>query len=447
MISQKRIANAVGGKTARACDYCVRKRARWYCAADDAFLCQACDGSVHSANPLARRHKRVRLNTASVKRSVEEINNGSYLVPSWHRGFRRKARTPRHGKHVNTTNGKSHQSIQNHRLPVVPEVGADDNTSHDDENEEQLLYRVPIFDPFVAQLCNRNEGASATNQIVYPDPQVERCDAVKTEAKTIGLVNDDHQDREESNSHGFLGCHMDDLAEFAADVETLLGKGLDEEPCGMEELGLLDCTCTEKDSAESSRRVKPEAEVTATGAVLACRVETAEIDVLREPFEISFDYDSPMTCEDEDMKGPVEQSMSGEQEEACVRRDDDDKKKGKIMLRLDYEAVCAAWASHGSPWMNGERPQINPDDCWPHCLGTCGAEVHHQIYGDVGVAMGLGPVGDGGREARVSRYREKRRTRLFSKKIRYEVRKLNAEKRPRMKGRFVKRSSFPLLAK
>lgn len=51
-------------------------------------------------------------------------------------------------------------------------------------------------------------------------------------------------------------------------------------------------------------------------------------------------------------------------------------------------------------------------------------------------------IGDGGREARVSRYREKRRTRLFSKKIRYEVRKLNAEKRPRMKGRFVKRSSF-----
>jgi CCT motif len=47
-----------------------------------------------------------------------------------------------------------------------------------------------------------------------------------------------------------------------------------------------------------------------------------------------------------------------------------------------------------------------------------------------------------GREARVSRYREKRRTRLFAKKIRYEVRKLNAEKRPRMKGRFIKRTTI-----
>lgn len=62
--------------------------------------------------------------------------------------------------------------------------------------------------------------------------------------------------------------------------------------------------------------------------------------------------------------------------------------------------------------------------------------------GSTGVDNG-GKAGsrDGGREARVTRYREKRRNRLFSKKIRYEVRKLNAEKRPRMKGRFVKRAS------
>jgi hypothetical protein len=38
-----------------------------------------------------------------------------------------------------------------------------------------------------------------------------------------------------------------------------------------------------------------------------------------------------------------------------------------------------------------------------------------------------------GKQARVLRYKEKRRTRLFSKTIRYEVRKLNAERRPRMK--------------
>lgn len=68
----------------------------------------------------------------------------------------------------------------------------------------------------------------------------------------------------------------------------------------------------------------------------------------------------------------------------------------------------------------------------------------HALYGEMGMKSGHGA--DGAREARVSRYREKRRTRLFSKKIRYEVRKLNAEKRPRMKGRFVKRCNFSTAA-
>jgi len=42
----------------------------------------------------------------------------------------------------------------------------------------------------------------------------------------------------------------------------------------------------------------------------------------------------------------------------------------------------------------------------------------------------------GQREASLLRYKEKRQSRLFAKRIRYEVRKLNAEKRPRMKVLF-----------
>lgn len=81
--------------------------------------------------------------------------------------------------------------------------------------------------------------------------------------------------------------------------------------------------------------------------------------------------------------------------------------------------------------------------------GMWGADQIHNLQGHgdssaAGCVMGMRGNNEQrpGREARVSRYREKRRTRLFSKKIRYEVRKLNAEKRPRMKGRFVKRTSL-----
>lgn len=56
-----------------------------------------------------------------------------------------------------------------------------------------------------------------------------------------------------------------------------------------------------------------------------------------------------------------------------------------------------------------------------------GGGEHGDAHEDQDVDHGFG------REARVSRYKEKRRSRLFSKTIRYEVRKLNAERRPRVK--------------
>lgn len=43
------------------------------------------------------------------------------------------------------------------------------------------------------------------------------------------------------------------------------------------------------------------------------------------------------------------------------------------------------------------------------------------------------------REARVLRYREKKKNRKFEKTIRYASRKAYAETRPRIKGRFAKR--------
>ncbi|XP_027358917.1 zinc finger protein CONSTANS-LIKE 2-like [Abrus precatorius] len=49
------------------------------------------------------------------------------------------------------------------------------------------------------------------------------------------------------------------------------------------------------------------------------------------------------------------------------------------------------------------------------------------------------------REARVLRYREKKKTRKFEKKIRYASRKAYAETRPRIKGRFAKRTDTTLI--
>ncbi|KAF2927885.1 zinc finger protein CONSTANS-LIKE 5 [Oryza sativa Japonica Group] len=59
---------------------------------------------------------------------------------------------------------------------------------------------------------------------------------------------------------------------------------------------------------------------------------------------------------------------------------------------------------------------------------------------DVGVVPERAAAMGEGREARLMRYREKRKNRRFEKTIRYASRKAYAETRPRIKGRFAKRA-------
>jgi CCT motif len=58
--------------------------------------------------------------------------------------------------------------------------------------------------------------------------------------------------------------------------------------------------------------------------------------------------------------------------------------------------------------------------------------IELNFQANIDLSLEGGP--NGIREASVMRYKEKRRTRLFSKKIRYQVRKVNADQRPRMKA-------------
>ena len=99
------------------------------------------------------------------------------------------------------------------------------------------------------------------------------------------------------------------------------------------------------------------------------------------------------------------------------------KQKSGLLLKLNYEKVLDVWSDRGSPF---------PDDGSDVPDNDVSARLAQiDLFSESGVE----------REASVLRYKEKRRTRLFSKKIRYEVRKVNADQRPRMKGRFVRRTN------
>ncbi|KAF8686007.1 hypothetical protein HU200_043936 [Digitaria exilis] len=104
--------------------------------------------------------------------------------------------------------------------------------------------------------------------------------------------------------------------------------------------------------------------------------------------------------------------------------------KTGLGLKLDADEVLKAWSDKGSMFTEGGGPE-SP---------TSAADVRAKLA-DIDLFPDNG-AGSGIREARVLRYKEKRRTRLFSKKIRYQVRKVNADCRPRMKGRFVRSPSL-----
>ncbi|CAM6011492.1 unnamed protein product [Sphagnum balticum] len=97
-------------------------------------------------------------------------------------------------------------------------------------------------------------------------------------------------------------------------------------------------------------------------------------------------------------------------------------------LKLNYKEVLSACSDQSFWTANDKHPQTVPDDPIADAAVTV---TRDDCYS-----------GGGRREASLLRYKEKRRARLFSKKIRYEVRKLNAEQRPRMKGRFVKKTQW-----
>ncbi|CAK9180449.1 unnamed protein product [Ilex paraguariensis] len=132
-----------------------------------------------------------------------------------------------------------------------------------------------------------------------------------------------------------------------------------------------------------------------------------------------------------------------------------------LSLKLDYEEILNAWSQKGSLYIHAEPPQTVPDlhedflghgttngprDGWQNNGGLWSVPEMSGMSssGQLKVKEEVEEEGDewkmAHREASVLRYKQKRQNRLFSKRIRYEVRKLNAEKRPRVKGRFVKKN-------
>jgi len=105
------------------------------------------------------------------------------------------------------------------------------------------------------------------------------------------------------------------------------------------------------------------------------------------------------------------------------------------------EAFCGGGGSFELDFTRPKPQAYMPYTATPqsHSVSSVDVEVVPE-RGDMMAAARPVPLVGESREARLMRYREKRKNRRFEKTIRYASRKAYAETRPRIKGRFAKRA-------
>ncbi|KAM0933801.1 putative transcription factor C2C2-CO-like family [Dioscorea sansibarensis] len=108
-------------------------------------------------------------------------------------------------------------------------------------------------------------------------------------------------------------------------------------------------------------------------------------------------------------------------------------------IELDFTRAKASYSSYNTTHSFSHSVSSSEVGVVPDGNGNAMADVTNPYGGTVRPSAAAVAMD---REARVMRYREKRKTRRFEKTIRYASRKAYAETRPRIKGRFAKRSEI-----
>ncbi|KAL2609603.1 hypothetical protein R1flu_028176 [Riccia fluitans] len=383
----------------KPCDACQSSSAVVYCKADAAFLCAGCDSKVHGANKLAQRHERV---------WVCEVCEVAPAVVTC------KADAAALCVSCDTDIHSANPLARRHeRTPVTP------------------FYKCPGQSIKVAHI----------NALVVP--QGEHC-----RDGDVDLDADDHSVVEEAAS--WLLPHPKPLSE-----SHILGGDGDK---NQSEMGSLVNEDGDDDDLEPSSFLVPDG---------------------------GFSPNSPLNHKNEvGMNMKHSKSSKVEINAGDLFSDVDP------YLDLDYATVVGAnpnmgadslvpvhndHPTHSSPSMSTGsgsfeteavcKPGYGYESSLTHSMSSSSLDVG--IVPDTNALSDISTSYDGtqsngsfefptrmlhmaqaeppmAREARVMRYKEKRKNRKFEKTIRYASRKAYAESRPRIKGRFAKRNPTDL---
>ncbi|KAG0606397.1 hypothetical protein M758_9G138100 [Ceratodon purpureus] len=428
-------AMAIVGRASRACDVCASKSARWYCGADAAYLCDRCDTQVHSANALAQRHERVRLTPSGTPMKPPRKPQESTPKAKPPTGASKKKKSPAPPqvlparKRSRTSRPHPHRRPEAQPLDEVEVKVEESNLFSDFFDTEDFLvddtHEVPSFDgsPASSPSPSPSSGSEYTQEFSL-SPEFHSDLSSPSEDSFAAYFKGKAAHDEFLVPDGFdsgidiICCDADGNISLASDACFIPG-----DIPGLEAFD--DCSLSfdlaQRGVAASSEAFEGENGTTTTSN--AGIVGSGNDEFSNGPFAKYFVKKRKVKAESAKkvMSPEVIKSEAKEILRCCLEGESE---RTVPTLRLNYDEIITAWSNRGEPW-------VNPVD----------SATDVGLVPDMELQGGDADDGGQGREARVLRYKEKRRSRLFSKTIRYEVRKLNAERRPRMKGRFVKRTN------
>ncbi|KAK9156432.1 hypothetical protein Sjap_003912 [Stephania japonica] len=393
------------------CDYCGEQRSVVYCRSDDARLCLSCDQTVHSANALSRRHLRSLLcercsSHAAIVRCLEE--KASLCQDCDYHGHSGSISSSAHKKQrINSYSGCPSASEFSKNWPFVSEVTSMDGLSNGqgkglfsiDENHASHCWQ-----PDVSKITDFStaDGLDGLDSFVTwtGTSSMRMLDSMSCSVDQMSEFLDSTAPKLDCPRKAGLGLSDDNLFEDfdVADLDLTFenyGELFDEslgnqdqmfENVGFDSLfGIKDMSVTD---------------INCLGDYLAEESSAGRVKMPQPASSSAVSADSIMSAKTE----PI----------SCYTS-----REAHSSLSLSFSG------------MTGESSGGDYHDCGVTSMHPMGESPRYPPGTD-------NSLPSAGRGSAVMRYKEKKKTRQFEKKIRYASRKARADTRKRVKGRFIK---------
>ncbi|PKU66945.1 zinc finger protein CONSTANS-LIKE 10 [Dendrobium catenatum] len=400
------------------CDFCGGQRPMVYCRSDAASLCLACDRNVHSANALSRRHSRTLLcdRCYSQPASIRCIEESISLCQScdWN-GHGNSTSSSGHKRQTIRCYSGCPSATELARIwPFVLEFLPVEDSSCEqgimgllsiNENSTSTHWGPPQQSSTsdMADICRMNdvEKVNTTNVHIASSsmgtaiPMLCKTDQPADSIDSTTPKSSDGRTKKVANSEDdfYDGFAVDDELTFE-NYEELFGASHAHSEHLFDDVG-IDSIFEKKENSAANSNCQGEFVAEASSAV---QVKSIQV---KSSYDISVDSVMP------NQGAKIDYNMS-------------------ISTKQARSSLSRTFSS-----LTGESSASDYQDCGMSSMLLVGEPPYHPTSSDISIQAI-------NRDNAVMRYKEKKKARMFEKKIRYASRKTRADSRRRVKGRFVK---------